>query len=64
MRSPHVLIDEELDAMADPATPKSWQAMVLRLLTDMLADQRITIEEFNHYCGRLNKIVDGRKEVA
>ena len=50
--SPHVLIDEELDAMADPATPKSWQAMVLKLLTEMLADQRITIEEFNHYCGR------------
>lgn len=64
MKSPHVLIDEELDAMADPATPKSWQAMVLKLLTEMLADQRITIEEFNHYCGCLNKIVDGRKEVA
>ncbi len=64
MKSPHVLIDNELDAMADPATPKSWQAMVLKLLTEMLADQRITIEEFNHYCGRLNKIVDGRKEVA
>lgn len=64
MRSPHVLIDEELDAMADPATPTSWQAMVLKLLTEMLADQRITIEEFNHYCGRLNKIVAGRKEAA
>lgn len=64
MKSPHVLIDNELDAMAEPATPKSWQAMVLKLLTEMLADQRITIEEFNHYCGRLNKIVDGRKEVA
>lgn len=62
--SPHVLIDNELDAMADPATPASWQAMVLKLLTEMLADQRITIEEFNHYCGRLNKIVDGRKEAA
>ncbi|MGF6394252.1 hypothetical protein [Pseudomonas plecoglossicida] len=64
MKSPHVLIDNELDAMADPATPASWQAMVLKLLTEMLADQRITIEEFNHYCGRLNKIVGGRKEVA
>ena len=64
MKSPHVLIDNELDAMADPATPKSWQAMVLKLLTEMLSDQRITIEEFNHYCGRLNKIVDGRKEAA
>ncbi len=64
MKSPHVLIDEELDAMADPETPLSWQAMVLKLLTEMLADQRITIEEFNHYCGRLNKIADGRKEAA
>lgn len=64
MKSAHVLIDNELDAMADPATPRSWQAMVLKLLAEMLADQRITIEEFNHYCGRLNKIVDGRKEVA
>ncbi|MFG0401831.1 hypothetical protein [Pseudomonas sp. zjy_11] len=64
MKSPHVLIDEELEAMAHPETPLSWQAMVLKLLTEMLADQRITIKEFNHYCGRLNKIVDGRKEVA
>ena len=46
--SPHVLIDEELDAMADPATPKSWQAMVLKLLTEMLADQRITIEAVSY----------------
>ncbi|AVD86233.1 MULTISPECIES: hypothetical protein [Pseudomonas] len=64
MRSPHVLIDEELDAMAHPGTDLSWSVMVQKLLTEMLADQRITIEEFNHYCGRLNKIVDGRKEVA
>ena len=64
MRSPHVLIDEELDAMADPVTPLSCQSMVLKLLTEMLADQRLTIEEFNHYCGRLNKVVDGRKEAA
>ncbi|AQW68346.1 hypothetical protein [Pseudomonas parafulva] len=64
MKSPHVLIDQELEAMADPSTPNEWQAMVLKLLTEMLADGRITIEEFNHYCGRLNKIVDGRKEAA
>ncbi|WEA18661.1 hypothetical protein [Pseudomonas juntendi] len=64
MRSPHVLIDEELEVMAHPETPLTWQAMVLKLLTKMLDDQRLTIEEFNHYCGRLNKIVDGRKEAA
>lgn len=64
MKSPHVLIDQELEAMSDPSTPTEWQTMVLKLLTEMLADGRITIEEFNHYCGRLNKIVDGRKEAA
>lgn len=62
--SPHVLLDEELDALADPSTPLSWSATIQKQLTEMMADQRITIEEFNHYCGRLNKIVDGRKEVA
>lgn len=62
--SPHVLLDEELDALADLSTPLSWSATIQKQLTEMMADQRITIEEFNHYCGRLNKIVDGRKEVA
>ncbi|WP_442108725.1 hypothetical protein [Pseudomonas sp. NUPR-001] len=62
--SPHVLLDNELDAMAHPSTDLSWSVMVQKLITEMLTDERITIEEFNHYCGRLNKIVDGRKEVA
>lgn len=62
--SPHILIDQELEAMAHPGTPASWYVMIQKHLTEMMADQRITIEEFNHYCGRLNKIVDGRKEVA
>lgn len=62
--SSHILIDDELDAMADPATPSSWQPMVLKLLTEMMSDGRITIEEFNHYCGRLNKIMAQRTEAA
>lgn len=62
--SPHILIDQELDAMSHPGTPLSWSVMLQRQLTEMMADQRITIEEFNHYCGRLNKVVGGRKEAA
>ncbi|MGH8463799.1 MAG: hypothetical protein ACRESP_13960 [Pseudomonas sp.] len=62
--SPHVLLDNELDAMAHSGTDISWSVMVQKLITEMLADQRLTIEEFNHYCGRLNKIIAGRKEVA
>lgn len=62
--SPHVLIDQMLDALMHPATSTCFAADIQRQLTEMLANQRITIEEFNHYCGRLNKIADGRKEVA
>ena len=62
--SPHVLIDNELDNMAHPGTPLNWEVMVQKLLAELMTGQRITLEEFNHYCGRLNKIVDGRKEVA
>ncbi|WP_278929592.1 hypothetical protein [Pseudomonas qingdaonensis] len=62
--SPHILIDQELDAMSHPGTPLSWSVMLQRQLTEMMADQRITIEEFNHYCARLNKVVDGRKKAA
>ncbi|WHL27800.1 hypothetical protein QJS63_26475 [Pseudomonas juntendi] len=64
MKSPHVLIDNELDAMADSSTPASCQVLVLGFITKMFTDSRISREEFNHYCGRLNKIVDGRKEAA
>lgn len=60
--SPHVLIGEELETLAEPATPVSWSVMIQKTLTEMMADERITIEEFNHYCGRLNKIVARRKE--
>ena len=34
------------------------------MITNMLTGSVITIEEFNHYCGRLNKIVARRKEVS
>ena len=62
--SPHVLIGEELETLEDSQTPVSWSVMIQKTLTEMMADERITIEEFNHYCGRLNKIVAGRKELS
>jgi hypothetical protein len=60
--SPHVLIGEELETLEDPATPVSWSLMIQKTISEMMADERITIEEFNHYCRRLNKIVARRKE--
>jgi nicotinamide mononucleotide adenylyltransferase len=60
--SAHVLIGEELETLEDPETPVSWSVMIQKTLSEMMLDNRITIEEFNHYCERLNKIVDRRKE--
>lgn len=64
MKNPHILIDKELDAMSDSSTPISCEVLVLGLITKMYTEHRINSEEFDHYCGRLNRIVDGRKEAA
>jgi hypothetical protein len=60
--SPHILIDEALDALAHPASEPGSQAVVQRMIINMLKGSVITIEEFNHYCARLNKV--SRKEAA
>lgn len=62
--SPHVLIGEELETLEDPETPVCWSVMIQKTLTEMMADERISPEEFTHYCGRLNKIVARRKELS
>lgn len=62
--SPHVLIGEELDTLALASTPITWSTMVQRQINDMMRDERITIEEFNYYCKRLNAIVAGRQEAV
>lgn len=64
MRSPHILLDQQLEAMGHPETPPSYSAIIYHQIADMMRDERITIEEFHHYCGRLNRIVDGRREAA
>lgn len=62
--SPHVLIGQELETLEEPETPVSWSVMIQKTINEMMLDGRITIEEFNHYCGRLNKIVARRKELS
>lgn len=62
--SPYILIDKELEALADPATPVGCAALVQLQLNAMLADQRITFPEFDHYHERLNKVIDQRMEAA
>ena len=62
--SPHILIDEALEALEHPASEPGAQVVVQRMITNMLTGNVITIEEFNHYCQRLLKITRHRKEAA
>ena len=62
--SPHILIDEALEALEHPASEPGAQRVVLNMITNMLTGDAITVEEFNHYCQRLLKITRQRKEAA
>ncbi|KRC97723.1 MULTISPECIES: hypothetical protein [Pseudomonas] len=62
--SPHILIDEALEALEHPASEPGAQRVVLNMITNMLTGNVITTEEFNHYCQRLLKITRQRKEAA
>ena len=62
--SPHILIDEALEALEHPASEPGAQRVVLNMITNMLTGNAITTEEFNHYCQRLLKITRPRKEAA
>ncbi|MGY2183324.1 hypothetical protein [Pseudomonas agarici] len=61
--SPHVLIGQELEALESPETLISWSVMIQKTLSEMMLDGRLSVEEFNHYCCRLNKIIAKRKEL-
>ena len=62
--SPHILIDEALEALEHPASEPGTQVIVQRMITSMLTGNVITTEEFNHYCQRLLNITRQRKEAA
>ena len=62
--SPHILIDEALEALEHPASEPGAQTVVQRMIINMLKGNVITTEEFNHYCQRLLKITRQRKEAA
>ncbi|NWC20383.1 hypothetical protein HX787_07920 [Pseudomonas tolaasii] len=62
--SPYILIDEALDSLSHPDSPAGNSILVQRIITKMMSDELITVEEFNHYCQRLLKITRQRKEAA
>jgi len=60
--SPHILIDQALDGVAEPVGQEDISLLVQSLITRLFTDGAITTEEFNHYCKRLREICQRRKE--
>ncbi|MCE0464863.1 hypothetical protein [Pseudomonas uvaldensis] len=62
--SPHILIDQALESLEHPDSEPGAQAVVQNMINNMMTGELISIDEFNHYCQRLNKIVARRKELS
>jgi len=62
--SPHILIDEALESLEHPDSPPDNSVLVQQIITNLMTDQLITLEEFSHYCQRLLKQCRRRKESA
>ena len=62
--SPHILIDEALAGLEHPDSPPGNSILVQQIITRLMTDELITLEEFSHYCKRLLKLCQQRKEFA
>lgn len=62
--SPHILIDQALESLEHPDSEPGAQAVVQNMINNMMTGELISIDEFNHYCQRLNKILARRKELS
>lgn len=60
--SPHILIDQALEGVADPNSQSDIDVLVQGLITCLFADGAITTDEFTHYCKRLMEACHRRKE--
>ena len=58
--SPHILIDQDLDELSHAGCPEGYEVLVMRNIAAFLQAQKISIEEFHHYCKRLNDVVARR----
>ncbi|WP_207285184.1 hypothetical protein [Pseudomonas sp. FW300-N2A2] len=62
--SPHILIDEDLDVLSHTGCPDKYETLVLHNITGFYMAHVITLEEFNHYCKRLNVAIAHRPRSA
>lgn len=62
--SPHILIDEDLDELNHAGCPDKYEILVLRNITRFWLDGALSLEEFDHYCKRLNVAIANRPRSA
>lgn len=62
--SPHILIDQALESLEHPDSEPGAHTVVQNMINNMMTGELISIDEFNHYCQRLNKILARRKELS
>ena len=55
--SAHILIDQDLDALNHAGCPLMYETLVLRNITRFYTDSAISLEEFDHYCKRLDAAI-------
>ncbi|WP_223506814.1 hypothetical protein [Pseudomonas sp. GL-RE-29] len=58
--SPHIQIDKDIDELTRETCPPLYEVLALRNIASFLQANTITIEEFHHYCERLNRAVASR----
>jgi hypothetical protein len=58
--SPHIAIDEDLDEICHASCPPLYEVLVQRNITGFFTAEKITAEEFHHYCKRLNSALAQR----
>ncbi|MCU1758753.1 hypothetical protein NTD84_03330 [Pseudomonas sp. 14P_8.1_Bac3] len=62
--SPHILIDQDLDELSHAGCPEGYEVLVQRNINAFMQTHRITLEEFDHYCKRLNVAIAHRPRSA
>lgn len=62
--SPHILIDQDLSELSNAVCPPLYETLVLRHITNFYTNGFITLEEFDHYCKRLDVAIAHRPRSA
>lgn len=62
--SPHIAIDNDLDELARSDCPAHYEVLVMRNIVAFMQAEKITTDEFHHYCNRLHVAVANRPRSA